>query len=108
MHVHVHVRDFLEGRGTNGVPQAHAFVREGAVNRPGHCDHRIHQCGPTLRIKLPYVADVGAGHDQDMSGIVLSGIDKNDCQGILVNHICRRATRHDLAENAFAGHDRRF
>jgi hypothetical protein len=40
-----------------------------------------------------------------MAGIVLTRIDKGDCQIIRVNYICRRAARHDFAEDAFGDHN---
>jgi hypothetical protein len=100
MHVHVHMRHFLEGCGTNRVPQGHAFVGESPVNRSGDLYRRSHQRSASLWIKVAYVADVRPGDYQYMARIVLTRIDKGDCQVIGVNDVSRRATCHDLAEDA--------
>jgi len=43
-------------------------------------------------------------HDQDMSQIVLTRIDKSDGEVILVDDVARRTIRRDLAEDALGNH----
>jgi hypothetical protein len=104
MYMQVHMRHFLEGSGTNRVPQRHAFVGESPVNRSGDLYRRSHQPGASSWIQVPYVVDVRPGDHQYVPGIVLTRIDKGDCQVIGVNDISRRPTRHDLAEDALGDH----
>jgi hypothetical protein len=104
MYMHVHMRHFLEGSGTNRVPQRHAFVGESPVNGSGDLYRCSHQRSTSLWIKVPYVIDVRPGNHQNMAGIVLTRIDKRDCQVIGVNDVSRRATCDDLAEDALRDH----
>ena len=104
MHMHVHMRHLLEGRGTNGMPQTHALIGEGPVNGSGDLYQCIHQPSASSWIEVPYVVSVYPRHHQYMSGIVLTRIDEGDGQIILVDDVSRRATRNDLAEDAFGDH----
>jgi hypothetical protein len=87
MHMQVHMRDFLEGGGPNGVPHAHALTRKGPINRSGDPDQGVHQLSAGGGIKLSYVVEVFSRYHQDMARVVLARIDEGECQGILVDDV---------------------
>jgi hypothetical protein len=83
------------------MPQTHALIGEGLGHGSGDLYQCVHQPRARSWIKVPYVVNVFPRHDQYMSGIVLTRIDKGDGQVILVDDVSRRTTLHDLAEDAF-------
>jgi hypothetical protein len=86
------------------MPHTHTFIGEGLAHGSGDLDQSVYQCSARLRIKLPYIVNMCPRHDQHVSRIVLTRIDKGDAKSILVNNICRRVPRHDLAEDALGDH----
>src|SRR5580698_2013602 len=108
MHMHVYVRDLLQGSRTDRVPYAHALTRKSPVDCSGDPDQGIHQPGANGGIKFPYVVDVFSRYHQHMSRVVLARIDKGDRQVVLVDDVPWRATRHDFAKDAFVAHDPGF
>lgn len=61
MDVEVPVGDFLEGRQSNGMPQAQALVWEGSANGACNPRHRHHQRRPGHRIEFPHFRQMRPG-----------------------------------------------
>lgn len=104
MHVHMHMRHFLVGRWANGMPQTHTFIGEGSIDRSGDFDQCIHQCSACSWIQFADIVEVCPWYDQYMPGIVLTWIDKGECQVVFINDVSRRPTRYDVAEYAVGVH----
>ena len=101
MHMQVHMRHLLERGRSNRMPQAHALIGEGLSDGSGDSYQCVHQPRASSRVKVAYIVHVFPRHDQYVTRIVLTRIDKGDRQIILVDDVARCTTPHNLAEDAF-------
>jgi hypothetical protein len=99
MHVDVQMRDLLERRFTDRMPETDSLVRESFAHGLGYADHRRHQRRARLIVQFAHVLKMTARYDQGMTSMKLPEVDKRHREPVLIHNTGRHGAGNDLAKD---------
>ena len=71
MDVYVQVRDFLECRFANGVPETQALIWKSTTDCTSYARHHCHEGGARRVIQLAHIMEMLPRNDERVAGVEL-------------------------------------